>query len=78
MVATAWVNIFCRLERAVRDSSLRWRFMFVLRASSMFCAATMTASAAVTVGFEIYFCLKNTMPDILVNPVFFTQRFQQQ
>ena len=42
----------------------------------MFCAAAMTASAAVTVGFEIYLCLKNTMPDILVALVFCTHRCQ--
>ena len=69
---------FCRLERSVRDSSPRWGFIFVLRASAMYWDADRTASAALTVGFEIYLCLKNTMPDILVTFVFFTHRHQQQ
>ena len=70
--------MFCRLERALRDLSPRWQFIFVLRVSAMFCAVAMMASAAVTVGFEIYLCLKNTMPDILVALVFCTHRRQQQ
>ena len=70
----AWANVFCRLERVVRVLLPRWRFIFVLRESAIFCAATMTESAAVTVGFKIYFCLKNTMPNILVALVFFSHR----
>ena len=62
---------FCRLERAVRALLSRLRFIFVLRASAMFWAADMTTSAAVTVGFEIYLCLNNTIPDILVAFVIF-------
>ena len=31
----------------------------------MLCAASMTASSVVTVGFEIYLCVKNTVPNIL-------------
>ena len=48
--------------------------LFFLRASAMFCAAAMTTSAAVTVGFEIYLCFKNTMLDILDALEFFTHR----
>ena len=40
-------------------------------------AVARKASAAVTVGFEIYLCFKNTMHDILVTLVFFTHRDQQ-
>ena len=72
------VGKYCfRLERAVRALSPRRRFIFVLRASAMFWAVSMTASAAVIVRFEIYFCFKNTMPDILVALVFFTHRRKQ-
>ena len=78
LFAASWANIFCRLEKDVRASSPMWRFVFVLRESAMLCAAAMTASAAVTVGFEIYLCLKNTMPDILVALVFCTHKRQQQ
>ena len=78
LFAEAWANIFCRLERVVRVLLPRWRFIFVLRESAIFCAATMTESAAVTVGFKIYLCLKNTMPDILVARVFCTHKRQQQ
>ena len=67
---------FCRLERAMRALSPRWQFISVLRASAMFWAAAMMASAAVTVRFEINLCLKNTMPEILVALVFFIHRRQ--
>ena len=77
LFAAAWAKIFFRLERDVRASLPRWRSIFVLRASSMFCATDMTESCAVTVGFEIYSCLKNNMPDILVALVFCTHRCQQ-
>ena len=44
----------------------------------MFCAAAITASDVVTIEFEIYLCIKNIMPDILVALVFCTHRRQQQ
>ena len=40
--------------------------------------AARTVSATVTAGFEIYLCLKNTMPNILVALVFCTHKRQQQ
>ena len=69
---------FYRLERSVRDLLRRWRFIFVLRVSAMFFATDMMAFAAMTVGFEIYLCFKNTMSDILVTLVFCTHRRQQR
>ena len=53
----AWAKRFFRLEWAVMALSPRWRFIFVLRASDMFYDMVMTASAVLTVGFEIYLCL---------------------
>ena len=74
MFAAAWTNIFCRFEKVVIALLLRWWFIFVLRESAIFCAADITASAEVTVEFEIYLCFKNTMPSILVALLFCTHR----
>ena len=49
---------FCILERAVRASPPRWRFIFVLRESAMFFAEATMASAAVTVGLKYICALK--------------------
>ena len=78
LFAVAWAKIFCRLKRAVRALSPRWWLIFVLRVSAMFYAVAMMASAVANVGFEIYLCLKNTMPNILVALVFCTHRRQQR
>ena len=43
----------------------------------MSCAAVRMVSAAVTVGFEIYLCFKNTMPDIIVACVLLIHMRQQ-
>ena len=51
---------------------------FFLRAAAMSCAAARTTLAAVTVDFEMYLCLKNNMPDILVALVILIHRRQQQ
>ena len=51
---------------------------FFRRTAAMSCAAARTASAAVTVGFKIYLCLKNTMPDIIVALVLLIHRRQHR
>ena len=50
---------------------------FFWRSAAMSWAAAKTASVTVTVGFEMYLCLKNTMPDILVSQVLLIHRRQQ-
>ena len=52
--------------------------MQTCRASVMSCAVTRTGSEGVTVGLDMYLCLKDTIPDILVALVFLTYRRQQR
>ena len=49
---------FCRLRRACRASSPRRRYMRPCRASVMSCPEAWTLSEGVTVGLEMYLCLK--------------------
>ena len=51
-----------------------WHFVF--SASAGFAVAAITASSGVTVGFLMYFCLKNTFPETLVAHISFTHKSQ--
>ena len=75
--SAALANMSCRLIRSVSAYLSRWRSRFVCRAAAMSCAAVRMVSAAVTVGFEIYLCFKNTMPDIIVACVLLIHMRQQ-
>ena len=71
------VNSFCRRNNYCMEDSFRWCGIF-LSASDMFAAAAMTESSGMTVGFVMYLCLKNTVPDTLVARVSFTHNFQHR
>ena len=71
------VNSFCRRDNYCMEDSFRWWGIF-LSASDMFAAAAMTESSVMTVGFVMYLCLKNTVPDTLVARVSFTHNFQHR
>ena len=52
--------------------------VFFLSALAMFEAAAMTASYGSMVGFVMYLCLKNTVPETIFAHVSFTHRLQQR
>ena len=72
-VAAASDNIVMRRVSLLKGDSWRRLSMWPLIAVSRFPAAAMTASAGVTVGFEIYLCLWKAVDDTWVAQVFIIQ-----
>ena len=72
------LNSFCRRANSCTEDSFRWCGILFWSASARFAAAAMTASSGSTVGFVMYLCLKNTVPDTLVARVSFTHNFQHR
>ena len=74
--AASW-NISLRRWRACTAVSDILEFICVCRDCEILSAAAMIASAEVTDGFVVYFCLKNTVSDNLFALVEITHRSQQ-
>ena len=72
------LNIFYRHANSCMDDSFMWCGILFLSVSARFVAATMMAYYLLTVGFVMYFCLKNTFPEIIVARVSFTNKFQHR
>ena len=72
------LNIFYMRNDYCIENSLRWCGILFWGAPDRFSAAAMTTSYVVTIGFVMYFCLKNTVPEILVARVSFIHKLQHQ
>lgn len=76
LFVAAFVKICPRRSRACTSSSVMPAVLWVRRVAVIRLAAAMMASAGVSVGFDMYLCLKKTVPDTLVDFVFRFHRFQ--
>ena len=76
LFAAAFLKICPRRLRACTSSSAIPAGLWVRRVSVIRLAAAMMASAGVSVGFDMYLCLKNTVSDTLVDFVLRFHRFQ--
>ena len=68
--AAASDKISLRRVKSASEECCKHTGIFPFNAEARLPAAAMTASAGVTLGFETYFCLWNTVADILVARVF--------
>ena len=60
------------------DFYFRWYGILFLSASTKFASTSMTAYSGVTVGFVMYLCLKNNVPETIFEILSFTHMFQHR
>ena len=77
-MVVASLNSFCRHNNSCMEDSFRWCGILFLTVSARFPTDAMKLSYGVTVGFVVYLCLKNTVPETIFAHVSFTHRLQQR
>ena len=77
-MVVAYLNIFYSCDNSCIEYSFWWCGILFLSESAGFAAAANSVYSGVTVGFVMYLCLKNTVPETLVARVSFTHNFQHR
>ena len=72
------LNSFFSCDNFCTDDSLRWFGILSLSTSAKLAAAARNASSRVKIGFVMYFCMKNTVPDALGVCVSLNHRLQHR
>ena len=72
------LNSFCRRDNSCMEDYFRWYGILFLSASTKFASTSMTAYSGVTVGFVMYLCLKNNVPETIFEILSFTHMFQHR